>query len=127
MKFQFKCINCGMFFEEDICGEAVEVFLDAYEAGGKEIMQGTCSDCPSVTLDFLTPNVGYQDVEGKDVCGCCRTYHVVGKGELANINKKILKLYAAATEARDYLRFNKGNAAPIFDKLVEAIASLQQI
>jgi len=45
MKFQFRCIGCSTIFEQDIEGEAVETFLDAFEAGGCEIMQGCCPKC----------------------------------------------------------------------------------
>lgn len=34
-------------------------------------------------------------------------------------------LYDASRKARDYLRFNKGDASPIFDELDEAIAKAE--
>lgn len=45
MIFKLKCIHCGIVFEQAVVGEAAEVFLDAFEAGGKEIMQGCCPEC----------------------------------------------------------------------------------
>jgi len=37
------------------------------------------------------------------------------------------ELLEACKEARDYLRFNKGNTAPIFDKLEQTIAKAEKI
>ena len=54
MKFQFKCIGCGKLFEEDITGEAIEIFLDAFEAGRQEIMQGCCSECQETKNNLAT-------------------------------------------------------------------------
>ena len=43
-------------------------------------------------LDFSTPNVGYEDMEGKDVCGCCGTYYVVSPEELAEAKEAVFDL-----------------------------------
>ena len=46
-------------------------------------------------LDFLTPNVGYEDEKHRDVCGCCGTYYVISPSELADVKKRVLAMYKA--------------------------------
>ena len=48
-------------------------------------------------LDFDTPNVGYEDKEKRSVCGCCRTYYVVGLNDLDEANETLTVLYEALT------------------------------
>ena len=45
----------------------------------------------------------------------------IAKAQLAKDDTRIEALIEACKEARDYLRFNKGNASPIFDKLEQAL------
>ena len=45
----------------------------------------------------------------------------IAKAQLAKDEAHIEALIEACKEARDYLRFNKGNASPIFDKLEQAL------
>ena len=45
----------------------------------------------------------------------------IAKAQLAKDDARIEALIEACKEARDYLRFHKGNASPIFDKLEQAL------
>ncbi len=45
----------------------------------------------------------------------------IAKAQLAKDDARIEALIEACQEARDYLRFNKGNASTIFDKLEQAL------
>ena len=46
-------------------------------------------------LDFNTPNVGYEDADKRDVCGCCGTHYVVGVEELSEVAQIVTDLCEA--------------------------------
>ncbi len=60
-----------------------------------EYTGGSKQDTILDLLDFNTPDVGYEDMEKRDVCGCCGTHYVVSLGELADIKERVTGLYEA--------------------------------
>ena len=54
-------------------------------------------------LDFPRPNVGYQDSDGTNVCGCCGTYYVLENvGEVEHIGEVVNDLYVACKGIVDW-------------------------
>ena len=78
-------------------------------------------------LDFSSPNVGCEDMQGKDICSCCRTYYVVSLEELAEAKEVVSDLYEACNRALTIIESNLGDTHPLaVEKLREALAKVEK-
>ena len=59
-------------------------------------------------LDFKQPDVGYEDLKGEPICGCCRTYFVVSQEEREKIKEIASDIYEALGIAEAFLDRQNG-------------------